>query len=146
MRKWLARLLDPQMAKEQKAFWRMWHNADEIRNWCGMTHPEAASAAQLLIDQDAWFWGKEPDTRDLPWRARCLTHLISDYRNWLDRQPFDTQAPAQNAATAGQGVEALARSYVAVMEDPAAGYEPMQAEYERLLSALSTPTPKEESK
>lgn len=87
-RKWLARLLDPQMAKEQQAFWRMWRNADDIRNWCGVTHPEAASAAQLLIDQDAWFWGRESDKRDLPWRAGTLTTQITDYRNWLDRLPF----------------------------------------------------------
>lgn len=99
MRKWLARLLDPKMAQHQKAYLRMWRNADEIRNWCGMTHPKAASAAQLLIDQDAWFWGKEQDKRELPWRAKCLTLSIMEYRNWLDRSLASSQSAAPKASS-----------------------------------------------
>lgn len=97
LRKWLARLLDPQMAKDQLAYNYMWRQAEEVRNWCGVTHPEAASAAQWLINKDLYHFSRGTSKTDiLP--SRLSGQSIGAYRDWLDTNPFLNDIEAKHRA------------------------------------------------
>jgi hypothetical protein len=95
MREYLARLLSPQMAKDQAAYRRIRSTLDDVRYWCHHDHPVASAAAQFVIDDDDWYQGVI-DIRDLPWRPPPYARRIDTFRNWLDTMPFNKRESSED--------------------------------------------------
>jgi hypothetical protein len=90
----LSRLLCPQVHQNaehfEERYRRLWRALDDGRTWLGTTHPEPASFAQRLIDEDHYYWTSRQPLRCPAWTWQAPRYVtgISAYRNWLDTKPF----------------------------------------------------------
>ncbi|GEP11087.1 hypothetical protein [Methylobacterium gnaphalii] len=64
LRRILSRWLYPATHRDAERYWRLWNGLDEARWWPGVQHPEAASLAHRLIDEDHEYWTSAKPTRD----------------------------------------------------------------------------------
>jgi hypothetical protein len=79
MRRWLASILCPEMERDARRYWYLWHQVDDVHKWCD---GEARDVGQFLLDQDFNHW-RSLDTRP---RHNTTYGGISGFREWLYRK------------------------------------------------------------
>ena len=118
MRKWLAAVLCPEMARDAQAYRRLWHGLDEARWWLFNDEPTCSALAQFLIERDAWFWSRGEVRRDMDFCPPKWVVGIDSFREWVRTKPFRKPAaspqPAPGAANEGADKEALAKDLMRV--------------------------------
>ena len=89
MRRWIASILAPELARGAQEAEFLRHRLSEAEQWLGSRQPEAASLASFILERDHWFWSREGERRRFAWTPPKWVCTVGAYREWLGSHPFN---------------------------------------------------------
>lgn len=86
MRRFLAKIIAPEIVRDSDAYTKIWHSLDDARWWLGHEFSEAASLAQFIIERDAWYWSRGKVRDDMEFCPPKWVVGIDSFRAWLEQR------------------------------------------------------------
>ncbi len=87
LRRRISAWLDPAAHRDAHRLAKIREQLIEARWWLGVSHPDVAAHADLVLRQDAYLWD-EPQIIAERWSPPSHVWGIGPFRDWLDGRPF----------------------------------------------------------